>query len=184
MTIHFKAKSVVLEPTTAASVPNGALYLDTNNANALTVKSTSGVSSVIGAVPSASNIFIKQMVAGMALSALQPVAKRNDGKIVAADSDAPTGQIFIGWVMAPTLMDGDLVNVLTVGANIVGAIIGGGFTSGDEIYLSETGGYTSSDTFTGGDDALIRVGIADCAAGIASGTAEDLIAFAEVVSRP
>jgi hypothetical protein len=56
--------------------------------------------------------------------------------------------------------------------------------------LAQTGGQggvsfiNSVGSLTGDDDSIIKVGIADCAAGTASGTATDLIVFPEVILRP
>jgi len=64
-------------------------------------------------------------------------------------------------------------------------LTGLGFTSGDIIYLSESGGYTNDgNSFTGGDDTVTKVGVASAPAGIASGTATDLIAISEVLVTP
>lgn len=185
MTIaRFKATAVVLVPITPAQAPNGSVFLDSTNANALTTKSPGGVLTPnLGGTPE--NIFIKQMEASGAISAKVPVAKLPTGKIVAADSDAAGGQEVIGFALSATLADGDLVMVVLVGANLEGALTGLGYAPGDEIFLSETGGYTNDpNSFTGNDDSIIRVGIADCAAGVASATVVDLIAFAEVIARP
>lgn len=180
----FKAKVVILEPIDPSQAPNGSVFLDSTNSDALTTKTTGGSTSIIGAA-SGDTLFKKDMVAGAAFAAKVPLSKRADGKVVAADSDSGTGQALIGYSLASSAGDGSIVQVLTVGANIAGALTGLGYTSGEEVYLSETGGYTNDpNSFTGNNDSIIKVGIADCAAGIASGTATDLIVFAEVITRP
>ena len=125
------------------------------------------------------------MQAAGAIGLYKPVAKQANGKINQADSDAVLGQEFVGFAMAVASADGDLISVLCAGANLAGAVTGLGFAPGDEIFLGEASGYTNNpSSFTGSDDSIIRVGVADCAAGVASGTAVDLIAFAEVIARP
>ena len=183
MTIGFKSKFISMIPSTPASVPNSTIFIDSLNSNQASFKDGTGNVGVIGAV-SASNIFIKQMQSSEIIAINQPVAKLSNGKIVKADADAANGQVYIGITMASVIAD-DLVSVLLVGANITGALTGLGFTPGQEIFLGENGGFTNDVSgFTGGDDSIIRVGIADCASGAASGTATDLIAFTEVVARP
>lgn len=180
-----RAPYVFLDPVAPAGVPNGALFLDSTNGNTPTVKGTGGNVDPISPVAT-SNILIKQMQAAGAIALNRPVSKRADGKIEFADSDSISGQNVVGFAQQVATADGDLINVLCVGANIVGAITGLGFTPGQEIYLSEDGlGYSNDPgSFTGNNDSIIKVGIADCAAGTASATASDLILFPEVVARP
>lgn len=183
MSIYMKAKAIILEPVNSSEVPNGAIFLDASNSNAATIKSVAGDAKTISEMGSA--IFFKQMVAGGAFPAKTPISKRPDGKIIAADSDATDAQTVIGYSMEVASGDGVLINVLLIGANLVGAITGLGFAPGDDVFLSETSGYTNDPgSFTGDNDSIIKVGIADCAAGIASATAVDLVARMEVVLRP
>lgn len=183
MSIQIRVKALIMEPITAAEAPVGSLYLDADNSNAPTIKSSGGVPAPINSADT--SMFLKQMQAGGPIPNRVPVSKRPDGKIIEADSDAVNAQNFIGFSMQVASANGDLINVLTVGANIENAILGLGFVPGDEIYLSENMGYTNDPaSFTGNNDSIIKVGIADCSAGIASSTAKDLIAFSAVVARP
>ena len=162
-------------------VPVGSLYIDPNS-GALSNQSASGAQ-VIGVIQ---QMNLKIMIAGAAIPAKYPVAKRGDGRVVAAGSDAGGGgQNFIGFSMeAATGVDQSL-NVLLVGVNLEGAVDGLGFAPGEDVYLAEGGGYTNDpNSFTGADDSLIKVGIADCAAGEAVATAKDLITFTDVLTRP
>jgi hypothetical protein len=113
------------------------------------------------------------------------VSKKSNGRIIQADSDNPDGQQVVGVALQAGATAGDLINVLCVGANLAGALTGLGFAPGEEIYLSEASGFTNNpNSFTGGDDTIMKVGVADCAAGVASGTAVDLISFPEIIARP
>jgi len=183
MAVKMKTTALILDPISPAQAPAGSIYLDQSAGNTLSTKSTGGSEEPIGSVPTSSNIFFKQMEAAGVIAVNRPVAKLANGKIVQADSDGE--QNIIGYSLAAASADGDLINVLTLGANLANAIQGLGFTPGEEIFLDESGGYTNDpDTFSGNDDSIIKVGVADCAAGVASGVATDLICFAEVVARP
>lgn len=184
MSIGIKAKYMILEPTTPGLVPNGAVFIDSSNANVASVKNMAGTVDPVGST-SSSNLFIKQMQASGPIATNAAVSKRADGKIEQSDSDSPQGQHPIGYTMQEALADGDLVNVLTVGANIVNAIAGKGFVPGEDVFISETGGYTNDpNSFTGNNDSIIKVGIADCLAGVASPIATDLVAITQVLLRP
>jgi len=173
---------VFLNPTDGAQVPNGALFLDSGNGDIPTFKTTGGSEQPV--VNSAS-FFLKAMVAGAAIAAGKPISKRPDGKVIEADSDGVNAQNFIGTSQGSAASDGDPITLLLAGANLAGVLTGLGFTTGDIIYLSETGGYTNDgNSFTGGDDTIVKVGIADCGAGLASATATDLIAISEVLITP
>lgn len=127
----------------------------------------------------------KTMIAFGAVSAGKPASKMSNGKATLSDSDGVDDQTFVG-IFLTSGADGAAVSVQLVGANIAGALTGLGFTSGSDIYMSETaGGYTDDiSTFTGNNDSILRIGIADCAAGAASAVATDLIMFPEVIARP
>lgn len=128
----------------------------------------------------------KQMVngSGSPIAANVMVSKKSDGSIVVADSDSVDGQQPVG-VTAESIANGSSGTVITFGPNIPGILTGLGFISGQTIYISETGGLTNdSGSFTGLDDSVIKVGIADSGEGVASATATDLILWREVVVRP
>ena len=160
------------------------MYLDSAGGNAATVKGTGGSSTPIGAT-SSSDLLIKskQNKSGVTIAANKPVALMPGGGIIAADSDGAGAQVVIGITLA-AILDDALGNVSLVGPGVVGCVAGLGFAPGDAVYLSETGGYTNDlNSLTGGNDSIIRIGYADCAAGAASVTATDLILFSEVLSR-
>ena len=184
MATGFKGNFMVLDPIAPPSVPNGSVFIDSTNANAASIKDTGGIVTPINAA--SSNIFIKQMQADGVISINRPVSKQTNGRVIAADSDLANGQDLCGFALQAAAAPGDLINVLCIGANLQNAIVGLGYVPGDEVYLSESGsGFTNDpNSFTGGDDSIIKVGIADCAAGVASGVAVDLIVFSEVIARP
>lgn len=113
-----------------------------------------------------------------------PIAKYSDGKIYFADSDSTAGKKFIGW----TLEDIDVGEsglVFLVGPNLPDFVAGMGFVPGDEIFIGETGGTMTNNpgSFSGVDDDIIKIGVADCSEGVASGMATDLIQTNDVVAR-
>jgi hypothetical protein len=174
---------VPIDPNT--EVPgNNTLYVDSNT-NKLSNKDSAGATSDIAT--SISDAAKKQMQSGQAaaIAAGTPLSKLPDGKIVAGDSDAAGGQAIIGIALGSFSGLNSLAMVHCVGQNVQGILTGLGFVPGEEIYLGETGGYTNNPgAFTGANDSIIKLGIADCTAGAASGTAVDLIMFPEVVARP
>lgn len=185
MTIaSFKANYVVLEPITPDKVPNGAIFLDASNMNSMSIKDSGGITKKLE--PSTdTSMFIKQMQVDAPIAIRMPFSKLASGKIVLADSDAVGGQKFCGYTLGAATEADQLINVLCVGANLTGAILGLGFTPGDDVYLSEDGGYTNNiNALTGDNDSIIKVGVADCSAGLASTVADDLIAFPEILLRP
>lgn len=128
----------------------------------------------------------KVMVAGEAFSAGVPLSKRPDGRVVQADSDGTDRQNFCGTAKEASLGVDDEVKVTLIGPNVAGALSSYSFTPGEEIFMGETPGvYVNTvAAFSGDNDSIFRLGIADCAEGIASVTATDLILFPEVVARP
>ena len=117
-------------------------------------------------LPDATN----QEFRGIAIHHFGLVQDKTTG-LVQYDSGDPTNVLVDGraYVFCEEAIDpDDLINVLLVGANVTNAIQGMGFSPSDEIFISEvTGQYTNDpDSFTDDNDSIIRVGVADCAAGI------------------
>lgn len=114
-----------------------------------------------------------------------PVSKLSTGGVVKADSDGVSRQQLVG-ITKEEIAVGSTGEVYLLGQNIPGVLTGMGFAVGDEIYLSESlGGYTNDpDSYTSGDDSIIKIGIADCSVGVASAVATDLILFPDVIIRP
>lgn len=174
-----KSGYVLLEPVDPSSVPNNSIYVDSTHGNQMYLKNNSGVSMPV--VGGESGYFIKSMVAGSAITQHQLVAKRSDGYLVPADSDNPVARSFVGYAQGSASGVDDIINVLLIGPNVAGAVSGLGFTPGDVVWMSQNaGGYINDiDQLTDDDDIIIKVGIADCIAGVASSTAVDLISFVE-----
>jgi len=175
-----------MEPQTPGSVPANSLFFDSSNLNSLSQKNDIAVSSQLAQATS-NDLMIKVMenLSGIAIPAGKPVSKIPDGSIAAADSDgAVTSQIYCG-ISLDAINTGSTGRILLVGPNVVGALNSLNFTPGQDIFLSESGGYTNNaGAFVGNNDSIIKVGIADCAAGSASGTATDLIMFPDVLVKP
>lgn len=182
-TSSIQAKYLVLEPASSSEVPNGCLFLDQGNGNILSQKSATGVVGVISSSAN-SNPMIKQMVSGETFPTGKPLAKRPDGKVVLADSDDPTRTTFIGWSMTASLAMNSVVSVMAIGVNLPGILSGLGFTPGDRVYMGEIPGtYTNNpDGFTGSNDDVYQLGIADCPSGVAQNAATDLIASPRYVT--
>lgn len=128
----------------------------------------------------------KQMVAGEAIGVGKPVSKRSsDGKILLAESDGGIDRQNIIGVSITSAAAVDSIFSVQLNGNVAGAISGLGFSVGQDIFVGEIAGSYTNDpsVFTGNNDILFKVGVADCAAGIASSVATDLIMFFEVVSR-
>lgn len=129
---------------------------------------------------------VKVMIAGEAFVAGVPLSKRPDGRVVQADSDGVDRQNFCGTAKEASLGVDDEVKVTLIGPNVEGALTSYSFLPGEEIFMGETPGVyiNSVAAFSGDNDSIFRLGIADCQEGIASATATDLILFPEVVARP
>jgi len=185
-TARIRAAAVSMEPQTPGSVPANSLFFDSANSNNLSQKNNANAGSQLAQVTS-NDLMIKVMqnLSGIAIPAGKPVSKMPDGSITAADSDgAVTAQIYCG-ITLDAINTGSTGRVLLPGPNVVGIINGLNFTPGQDIFISETGGYSNNaGAFVGNNDSIIKVGIADCAAGSASGTATDLIMFPDVLVKP
>lgn len=188
MTTYAKIRTgvLVLDPQAPDDAPDGSVYLDSENSNALTTKTTSGSHVQVGA-SSSDDIMIKTMenLSGFDLAKGDPVAKKPDGSIVLADADGLNAQIVVG-TCAEAILNGTQGRVALVGPNVANALLGRGFQPGQEAYLTATGTYTANPGTLDptDDDSVVRMGVADCPAGAASTPATDLIMFSEVVARP
>jgi hypothetical protein len=184
MTTYAKIRTnaVVFNPVSTDTTPN---TLFANNSG--TLSSTDGSGGTAPITRSADAAYgIKLMQAHETIRVGKTVSKRSDGTIVEAESDVAGRQQPVGIALVAFASAGDQGNVLLFAPNAPGVLTGLGFTPGDDIYVGETtGGYVNDITpFTGNDDSLIKVGVADCAAGAASGVVTDLIMITLVIARP
>jgi hypothetical protein len=183
MTVYakFKTDAVIFNSVAPASITDPCTMFADSSQNGNIVSRDSSGNAI-----STSTLYYKLMQnsGGVSIQIGDPVSKYLDGSIRLADADGVNGQHPIGYsleVIPPTSIG--LIHLL--GANAPGVISGLGFSPGEEIYLSATEGYTNNpaslDPMLG---SIIKLGIADCAAGAANPTATDLILIPEVISRP
>jgi len=171
--------ALVMVPVAAGSVPNGAMFMDKDQGNALVSKSASGQ-------PSRMSYTVKlwQNKSGVTIPKGKPVAKMSNGSVIRGDSDEPTAETILA-VALEDVADQAIGSFSLIGPNVEGAIADLGFVPGQPVYFDASGGYTNdASTLNPATNAIIRVGYADCAEGEASAVATDLIMFAEVISRP
>lgn len=188
-TTYAKIKTDVLQlvPVHQNAAPTGSVFLNKDNSNALSTKTTGGVTVQIGASAASADLMIKSKknVTGVEIPAYQRVALLPDGSVCLADSNNAAAMTDIGVSMDPIPND-TFGRVLLNGANAQGVVLGLGYAPGDSVYLSTTPGALTNDpsVFDTDTDAVIRVGIADCATEEADGVATDLIMMFEVQSKP
>lgn len=183
---QIRTGAVVFDPQVPGVIPDGSLYLDSTNSNVLTTKTVGGSEQPIGTSSSA-DIMIKEKEnkTGVTIAISKRVSIKSDGSICLADNDDPVARQSFGLTLESIdhLATG---RILLDGPNAVGAIAGLGFTPGQPIMLSSTPGVLTNDlsSFDPETDVIMKVGIADCAAGVASATASDLIMVTDVISTP
>lgn len=183
-----RSAGIILDPHDSATAEDGELYRDSTNTDALTDKTTGGSDTQIGAA-SSDALFNKIKKNGSAeiLPINTPISLTGNGSIVRADSDAAEGQKAIG-VTLEEIAIGAFGKVLLFGANMRGVLAGLIFVPGQPIYLSNTStnrGFTNTlSGLTPGVDSYIHLGYADCAPGVISTSAEDIIAFGDIIARP
>lgn len=174
----FRSDAVILNPVADPGIPN-TLFVNESDGKLSTNDGTTAP------VSTGSSYSVKKMQAGEIIPAGKPVSKRADGKILAADSDGVDRQQVIGVTLAPIGLD-EVGGVLLFAPNAPGVLAGLEFVPGAEIFVGETtGGYVDDITpFLGGNDSIVKVGVADCAEGAASTEATDLILISQVIARP
>ena len=184
MSIPFKCNYVVIgAPVANTTVPVDTLFVDSLQGSEFAIKNLGGITSLI-ATTAGANPFLKTMQSDAAFAIYMPLVKQPNGRVVKADSNNTNAESFCGYAMTASTGVGQAVSVMTAGPNVIGALVGLGFAPGDLIYINENGGYTNDpSTFTGGNDTLVKLGIADCAGGgVASPVASDLIAAYEFIA--
>ena len=183
-----RTEAVILEPInpTLNPVPDNSMFSNMNNSNGITLKDNSSVTAPISTGSSETSYFVKPMQAAVVIAINTPVAKRGDGKIVPVDRDDPNAKKPIGVTTQAAVNVNDIITVFLTGPNLPGMLAGKGFAPGDEIYSDNVPGGMVNDisTLNVQTDAVLRLGIADCASGAASAVAVDLILSMEVISQP
>jgi len=180
MTTYAKIQTgaVLFVPVNPAGLPAGAMCLDQAAQEAPSFVGTTGP-----AAPTNQCFKLKQNNTGVQISKGKPVSLTADGSVVQSDSDTVGKKNWAGVAMEDIAASAT-GTVLLVGPNIAGALTGSGFAPGDMVFISEASGYTNTlASFTGSDDDIIQVGIADCAAGAASATVADLIMVRNIISQ-
>jgi hypothetical protein len=175
-----------MDPANPGDVPANSLFFDAASSGILSQKNASNLSNQIAQATS-NDLMIKVMqnLSGVTIPAGKPISKAADGSILASDSDGSTASQTYCGITLDSINNGSTGRVLLVGPNVPNVITGLNYTPGQDIFLSESGGYTNNaGSFTGNNDSIIKVGIADCAAGNASSTATDLIMFPDVLVKP
>jgi hypothetical protein len=174
--------AIIFEPLGEAEAPpDNALYANVVNGGIVSIGASVPVST------SENSIFSKNMVAGVAgIPINTPVAKQSDGRIVPLDRDNPVAIKPIGVTTTAGINENVLVGVFLSGPNLPGVLTGKGFTPGAIIYSDNVAGGMVDDisSFNPQTDAILRLGIADCASGIAAAEATDLILSIEIISYP
>lgn len=180
-----RTPAVVCEPIDPAQAPVGSIFLDINNADALTTKTTGGSDQVLNEASTNLIVKNKRNLSGIEIGANKKVSLKPDGSIALADNDDADAMLGIGFTLQ-AIANGAYGNVLLIGSNVAGAIAGRGFSSGDRIYLSNQPGELTNDlnSFNPLTDTIYRVGIADCAPATQSEEATDIIMMAEIISTP
>lgn len=184
MTTYAKIRTgaLILDPVAPASVTeDNAIFSDSSNGNQFSFQA--------GGVVATQAMYRKVMQSGFAgtIPLNTPVSKEPDGRILPADANDPNAGEIVGITLETFSAENVLGAVHLFGPNVTNAVSGLGFVPGQEIYLSTVAGGYTNDPSTLNDisvDSIIRIGIADCAQGTASGTATDLIMLAQIISRP
>ena len=181
---RMKIGAIVFEPVLASSLPSNSLYTDSGSL-ALSSKSNTGATEALGAsVASADTVMTKiwHNTSGFDIQAGRLVAKKSDGSICDGDADVRGTAVILGTSVS-VIVNNTQGAVRLYGANLQAALTGMGMAPGDSVYLAVGGGYTNDLSSISVDvDEIIRVGYADCPAGVASSTATDLIMILEVIS--
>ena len=181
---RLKIGAIVFEPVLASSVPSNALYTDSASLS-LSNKTNTGSTTPIGSGAAAADTVMNKLWhnnSGFDIQAGRPVAKKSDGSICDGDADVRGTAVILGTSVG-IIINNSQGAVRLYGANLAGAVAGLGMAPGDSVYLAVGGGYTNDLSSISVDvDEIIRVGYADCPAGVASSTATDLIMILEVIS--
>jgi len=171
-----RGTSFVLPPSYPAAQGQGSIYVDGPNSNALTYRDHEIVDTpILGGVLTSTSVLIKRKrnITGVLIPANTVVALKDDGSICPVESDVEANSNAIGTTRE-SIADGDYGAVLLLGASSPNVVDGMGFTSGDIIYASATGGVLTNDRSSIIGEVK-TLGIADCATDVQSSVATDLL---------
>lgn len=172
-----KVSGIVFDPQPAGGAGEGELYTDSDSSQ-LSVKGSGPDTTPVGSAPSSDSQLRKVMqnLSGSTIPLNALVAKLTNGGIAAADSDA-AGKTRVIGIARESIANNATGSIGLLGPNMDGVLTSLGFAPGDTIYMAESSGaYTNNVlSFTGSNDRIVRVGIADCAPGTASLTVTDLL---------
>lgn len=193
MVVYAKIRTgaVVFDPMAASSAPSGSIFLDKYNSNIFSEKTTSGSTGEVGTGGGGGgggvSAFIKskQNLSGTLIPANKRVSLKSDGSICLSDCNDLAADNSIG-ISQEDIIDGSWGIVMFDGPIAAGALDGLGFATGAIVMLGKDPGSLTTDQgiFNPVTDTIMKVGIADCASGLTSSTAVDLIMITEVVSTP
>ncbi len=180
-----RASAIILTPIVDGDAPNNSIFSDAGNSGAFTNKTPAGTVTAVGAVSSADAFGkLAKNASGTTIAAKKAVSKKADGSIVVSDSDSVDGQKPYA-ITAAAILDDAFGQLYLFGRNVPGALTGLGFVAGDSIYISQTAGFTNDPgSFTGNDDTITFIGIADCADNTMSATATDLVMIRQELTSP
>lgn len=175
-----KVSSVQFDPQPATTVPVGSLFIDSSNSQVTTKPVDNSPPS---SIQSPVDYFIKSVITGAAFANKTTVARDSvTGKVVAADADV-NAATNIGYAMSASSGPNQTISIFLIGPNLSDHLLGLGFNTGDRVYLDKNAGQLVKD-ISGfiSSDAIVFLGIADCANGVASTTATDLISTKQDLS--
>lgn len=168
----------ILPPDLAFSVGSAAQRFNTGYFGTV----ASSQMSVVLPFATASQVKVKTNGDVATIAAGRIVSISSDGQMHPFTGTA-AGKMAAGVLMETTLA-GSPGRVLLAGYNIPGALTGLGFAPGDEVYVDETGSYSSGVIGLGSaNDTYQRVGWADCATATVATVATDLIMVFQTIAE-
>lgn len=110
------------------------------------------------------------------------VALFTDGKVYKYDANDPNRNENVGIAVA-NFIPGSAGRCALYGLNIPGVLASSGFAPGQEVFIDNSGNYTTGSGLDG-TSVVARVGWADCADGAGTGTVTDLIMSYQKIATP
>lgn len=164
------------------SPDDGTMWYDTAAKDAR-IKADGSTDTIVGGEGSGGLSATKAVISSEALAVNTPVTKLPNGKIAKADATAPG----MGWVYGITktaFADEDSEGeVYLIGLNTPGVLTDLEFDTADKIYQAGPGVFTNDPGILDEAKTLMFIGFADCASGVASSLATDLIMTPNLVAE-